>query len=685
MNYMTHQGHLNGYRVIHTVIVIYWAINTTHCTETTVQIGKNFIFQNMGEYLINPKKLKIVKFVNMNATKHIITSLNQVGTAYNKYCNQYGKNATIKYNNNWILVSNSRSTNKEAEYLCKTKYSAKLPEIKDKKDLEKAFKIMDKNHDTIFANIRVDEDNGEFTYTSDNIPINNFRTLTDNNMNITNSSSRDRIVYTLKDNRIIIESRHYLDFRKIHTVCETWKNTNAENIVSSFKDICSRNNHKWQPLIKQAISTLDDIQPTKTKEEERTPRALSDIGVCILAICNYGNADVIIKETIDDINDKFFKISKEINTVYEDITQIKASLDHISNYYELHDFENEVNRKVNLLIFMANKYYQTINQVFNCVDLGIVNHQILNASQLQDIEKKSNKKISHHYQAMEITALRKHNNYVLIIHIPIRTYFNKATLYRVINFPVFVNGVRLRAVQQTNYILINSLKAATPVTATECNEERKVCTINKPLSIIGMEEECMLSQLDQNNHSCPNAIDNNQHDYFHILGNTIYYAVNKSTEMTLICAKNENIMRFTTTFVERGYFKLRRQCIMKNSEILILPGSYTSSETNHTSILKNINTKPIRLEATYKKTMSFTTRLPFNIMPIENKSNKTLLQVLNEGTSSLLVMITLIVVVWATIKYRQRRDRRTELVSYRRATTVNEPQNSRPMTRTTTV
>ena len=172
--------------------------------------------------------------------------------------------------------------------------------------MEKAFKILDKDHDTIFANIKVDEDKGEFTYTSDNTPINSFRTLTDNNMNIANSSSKDRIVYTLKDNKIIIESRHYLDFRKIHTVCETWKNTNAENIVSSFKDICSRNNHKWQPLIKQAISTLDDIQPTKTKEEERTPRALSDIGVCILAICNYGNADVIIKETINDINDKFF-------------------------------------------------------------------------------------------------------------------------------------------------------------------------------------------------------------------------------------------------------------------------------------------------------------------------------------------------------------------------------------------
>ena len=98
-----------------------------------------------------------------------------------------------------------------------------------------------------------------------------------------------------------------------------------------------------------------------------------------------------------------------------------------------------------------------------------------------------------------------------------------------------------------------------------------------------------------------------------------------------------------------------------------------------------INIKPIRLEATYEKTMSHTTRLPFNIMPIEHKNNKTLLQVLNEGSSSLLVIITLIVVFWATIKYSQRRDRRTNSVSYRRATTVNDPHSPGPMTRTTTV
>ena len=305
MNHTRSKKCLNHYNIIYKFIVIYCAIDATHCTETNVEIGKNFIFQNMGEYLLNPKKLKIIKIVNMNATKHIITSLEQVSTAYKKYCDQYGKKSTVKYNSNWILVSNSRSRNKEAEYLCKTKYSAKLPEIRNKKNLEKAFKIMDKEHNTIFANIKLNVDSGEFIFISDETPINNYKTLTDNNLNITTASSKDRIVYTLKDSRIMIESKHYLDIRRIHTVCETWRNTNAENIVSSFKDICSRNNHKWQPLIKQAISTLNDIQPSEIRYGERTPRALSDIPICVLAICNYGNADVIIKETIDDINDKF--------------------------------------------------------------------------------------------------------------------------------------------------------------------------------------------------------------------------------------------------------------------------------------------------------------------------------------------------------------------------------------------
>ena len=175
MSHTTCKKNLNPYSIIYKFIVIYCAINTTHCTETNVEIGKNFIFQNMGEYLLNPKKLKIIKIVNMNATKHIITSLEQVSTAYKKYCDQYGKKSTVKLNSNWILVSNSRSRNKEAEYLCKTKYSAKLPEIRNKKDLEKAFEIMDKEHNTIFANIKLNVDSGEFIYISDATPINNYK------------------------------------------------------------------------------------------------------------------------------------------------------------------------------------------------------------------------------------------------------------------------------------------------------------------------------------------------------------------------------------------------------------------------------------------------------------------------------------------------------------------------------
>ena len=239
-------------------------------------------------------------------------------------------------------------------------------------------------------------------------------------------------------------------------MCETWRNTDAANIVSSFQKI-----HKWQPLINQAITTLYDIQPINTNEKERIPKALSDIGICILAICNYGNADVIIKETIDDINDRFFKISKEINSACDDISHIKSSLDQISKYYELHAFDAAINKKVNLKTIMANKYFQSINQIFNFVDLGMVNHQILNALQLNDIEKTSNKMLSRQYKSMEITALSKHNNYVLIIYILMKSYFSKADLYKVFSFPALVDGVCMRATQRINFFLENSIKATT--------------------------------------------------------------------------------------------------------------------------------------------------------------------------------------------------------------------------------
>ena len=273
---------------------------------------------------------------------------------------------------------------------------------------------------------------------------------------------------------------------------------------------------------------------------------------------------------------------------------------------------------------------------------------------------------------------------MLIIHIPIRSYFNRATLYKALSFPVFVNEVRQKASQKSNFILINDLKAAATITESVCNDETRICKINKPLKIEGVEEECILTQLNVKNHSCPSVIDNDQNDYFQVLGDTIYYAVNKPKDMKLICSRNENIMKFNIQFENRGYFKLGKQCIMKNNEILILPGSYTASEQNHSTILKNIDVEPVQLKTSYKKTLVYTTKAPFSIRPIEHKSSKAVLQALNDSTSLIAIAI-LIGAVWAIIKYKRTRHRRTDSVSYRRGTNANEPQDCRPLTRTTTV
>ena len=94
--------------------------------------------------------------------------------------------------------------------------------------------------------------------------------------------------------------------------------------------------------------------------------------------------------------------------------------------------------------------------------------------------------------------------------------------------------------------------------------------------------------------------------------------------------------------------------------------------------------EPVQLKTSYKKTLVYTTKLPFSIRPIEHKSNKAILQALNDGITLIAIAI-LIGAMWTIIKYKRIRQRRTESVSYRRGTIVNEPQDCRPLTRTTTV
>ena len=114
-------------------------------------------------------------------------------------------------------------------------------------------------------------------------------------MNKQNASSSNRIVYKLTDNKIIVESRQALDFREIKTICTTWPNTEASLIISSFGNICSRNNQKWQPLIRQAIKTIEDIQPTNINLGKTTVKpALLEIKICTAAKCSFENADVIL-------------------------------------------------------------------------------------------------------------------------------------------------------------------------------------------------------------------------------------------------------------------------------------------------------------------------------------------------------------------------------------------------------
>ena len=79
----------------------------------------DFIFVNEGTFLVNPPKLKIIKIINLDATRHIIRAMKHVSTTYEKYCTQFQATSISKSLGNWILLSKLFWKNSGAQQFCK--------------------------------------------------------------------------------------------------------------------------------------------------------------------------------------------------------------------------------------------------------------------------------------------------------------------------------------------------------------------------------------------------------------------------------------------------------------------------------------------------------------------------------------------------------------------------------------
>ena len=137
-----------------------------------VHNSDDFIYIDKGTFSINPGFIKVIKQINLNATRHIINSLNHLSDTYGKYCKKYDSSTVSKKIGNWALINKPFRDVDEAKHFCDKSYHGKLLEIRSRQDLMKAYEMMNKGHEITFANIEYNERRKILVLKSDKTKIN---------------------------------------------------------------------------------------------------------------------------------------------------------------------------------------------------------------------------------------------------------------------------------------------------------------------------------------------------------------------------------------------------------------------------------------------------------------------------------------------------------------------------------
>ena len=78
--------------------------------------------------------------------------------------------------------------------------------------------------------------------------------------------------------------------------------------ANSFQHECRRRSKNVKELVCQVTKTLEEIKPSNDALQRRRI-----VQLCLLVYCFEGSADIVDKNTLNEINYRIFKESKEIN------------------------------------------------------------------------------------------------------------------------------------------------------------------------------------------------------------------------------------------------------------------------------------------------------------------------------------------------------------------------------------
>ena len=99
----------------------------------------------------------------------------------------------------------------------------------------------------------------------------------------------------------------------------------------------SRRSENVKVHVAQLSKTLQEIKPGNRAGHKR-----GIVQICLLAYCSEGSADIVAKSTLNEINDRLFKVSKEINRIHSELNIIEVILSKIATELEVMKFDIEI-------------------------------------------------------------------------------------------------------------------------------------------------------------------------------------------------------------------------------------------------------------------------------------------------------------------------------------------------------
>lgn len=353
-------------------------------SQSLTRVTNDFIYIDKGEYLINPDYLRVIRRVNMNSTRRLLSRLNNIETKYRQHCNIHDPENFVRRSQNWILMDKQFKSSNQAGDYCWDQFFGTSPEVRNNYDLDRLKDLLSHDHYRAYANVRYNNKSKSFTYISDNQPIKDNSIVDISKMTPTNDTITPIVLityyyYTEKYKPQLL-MKNTMQRGRDSTICVI----PSDKIKSSLMRLCKSNNIQ----AKEAISTcrkiinkiLQDLQQPVGKK--RGPRALLNFNICLFS-CDQGEPNHDIPDIdIDSINENFKTITKLLNLVKNSVDSIKRLISDVYSKLDMLNYHNKVMSAIEYITFHARSQYATIVQLHQMNQVGNPTYEIIKPEEI---------------------------------------------------------------------------------------------------------------------------------------------------------------------------------------------------------------------------------------------------------------------------------------------------------------